>query len=305
MSVAGYQSWFVSARDPGSPRALWIRHTVHRPAQGPASAALWCTLIDRGLTERPFVAKQVFAAQPADGVAGPARFQASASMGQRAARWELEIASAEPPLRPLRPGWLYRAPVPRTKLEATVPDGLISGTLEVDGNVLDVSEWRGTVGHNWGSEHADLWVWLHAADFGTAPEAWLELALARIRVGPVRSPWIAIGALSVGGERIWLGGLGRRPQIEAQPGAMSGRVPSPGAWLELKVSTAKDDAVAVAYEDPSGGSRRVRHAGLASVDLTLHRSGHRDVTMSTSKGVYEYGTRQGMDDIEVEPLPAG
>jgi len=41
MSAGAYESWFVSARDPASPRALWIRHTRHRPRQGPESAAMW------------------------------------------------------------------------------------------------------------------------------------------------------------------------------------------------------------------------------------------------------------------------
>jgi hypothetical protein len=80
-------------------------------------------------------------------------------------------------------------------------DGQVTGLLQVDGREVSVSGWRGTAGHNWGSEHADSWVWLHAADFGAAPEAWLELVLARIRVGPARSPWTAMGALGLGGER--------------------------------------------------------------------------------------------------------
>ena len=305
MSGAGYQSWFVSARDPGSARALWIRHTVHRPRQGPESAALWCTVVDRELFKRPLVVKQVFAAHPAEAFAGPARFLGSASTGQRTARWELDIAASDVPLRPLRPGWLYGAPVPRTKLEANVPDGLISGTLEIDGQAAGVSGWRGTVGHNWGSEHADSWAWLHAAGFGAAPDGWLEVVLARIRVGGARSPWLAMGALNAAGERFWVGGFGRRPRADVQPGALAARIPCPGAWLELSVSTSADDAVTVAYADPSGGSRRVRHTALADVDLTLHRRGHRDITMTTTRGAYEYGTRQGMDEIDVEPLPDG
>jgi hypothetical protein len=52
---------------------------------------------------------------------------------------------------------------------------------------IGVSEWRGTVGHNWGSEHADSWVWLHAAGFGGAPDNWLELVLARMSTAPVRA----------------------------------------------------------------------------------------------------------------------
>lgn len=129
MSAAGYESWFISARDPASPRALWIRHTTHRPRQGPESVALWCTLADRSTGQRPVVVKA---------------------------------------------------------LVAEVPDGLVTGTLDVDGHPVSVSGWRGTVGHNWGSEHAHSWVWLHAAGFAAAPDCWLELVLARIRVGRAR-----------------------------------------------------------------------------------------------------------------------
>jgi hypothetical protein len=306
MSAAGYQSWFLSARDPRSPRALWIRRTVHRPREGQESAALWCTVVDRELFERPFVLKQVFAAPPADAAAGPGKFVGSARMGERSARWDLAITSSDVPLRPLRPGWLYSAPVPRTKLEATVPDGLISGTLDLDGRAVSVSDWRGTVGHNWGSEHADSWVWLHAAGFGGDSDGWLELVLARVRVGRAVTPWLATGGLSAGGERFWLGGFGRRPHADVRPGGLVARIPSPGAAsLELSVSTSAENAVAVSYADPSGGSRRVRHAAIAGVDLTWHRRGLPDVTMTTSQGAYEYGTREGMDEVELEPLPDG
>jgi hypothetical protein len=71
------------------------------------------------------------------------------------------------------------------------------------------------------------------------------------------------------------------------------------------VNAPADDAVAVAYADPSGGSRRVRHAALASVDLTVHREGGPDFTQTTSKGVYEYGASQGMEEVTLEPLPEG
>jgi hypothetical protein len=71
------------------------------------------------------------------------------------------------------------------------------------------------------------------------------------------------------------------------------------------VTTADDDAVAVPYADPRGGTRAVRHAALAQVELTVHRQGEHEVTLSTSRGAYEYGTSQGLPGIELEPLPAG
>jgi hypothetical protein len=251
------------------------------------------------------VVKQVFGTFPSWAAAGPGQFRGEAAMGARAARWDLAITGGQPPLRPLRPPALYRAPLPRTKLEASVPDGLVTGVIELDGHSVGVSGWRGTVGHNWGSEHADSWVWLHAAGFGTAPEAWLELVLARIRIGRARSPWTAMGALSLGGERIPLGGLGRRPVVEAHPGSLTAGVSSPGARLRLTVTAGDEDAVAVAYADPSGGTRAVRHAALATVGVALHRRGERELIMSGGCGAYEFGTREGMWGIVLQPLPEG
>jgi hypothetical protein len=304
MGAGGYESWFVSARDPVSPRALWIRHTRHRAYQGPELAALWCTVIDPDLGQPPAVVKQVFGVFP-DAAAGPGQFRGQAALGHQSARWDLAITGGQPPLRPLRPAVLYRAPLPRTKLEATVPDGQVTGMLGIDGRSVSVSRWRGTVGHNWGSEHADSWVWLHAAGFGTAPEAWLDLVLARVKVGPARSPWTALGALSLGGKRISLGGLGRRLRVDARPGGLTAGVPAPRARLQLSVTTGDDAAVAVVYADPRGGTRAVRHAALASVELTLHRPGARELTLSSDRCAYEYGTRQGMPGIVPQPLPEG
>ena len=200
---------------------------------------------------------------------------------------------------------MYRAPLPRTKLEAPVPDGQVTGSLELDGGTVAVSGWRGTVGHNWGSEHADSWVWLHAAGFGAAPEVWLELVLARIRVGPARSPWTAMGAVSVGGERIVLGGLGRRPEVDARPGRLAAGIPGPHARLQLAVATDDDDPVAVTYTDPRGGTRTVRHAARAAVELTLRRPGQRELTLTGGRGAYEFGTSHDMPGIVPQPLPEG
>src|ERR1700730_8944887 len=107
VSAGGYESWFVSARDPGSPRALWIRHTRHRSGNSRESAALWCTVFDRDQGQRPAVIKQVFGTSPPDAAAGPARFQGEAAIGGRTARWDLAITGGQPPLRPLRPALLY------------------------------------------------------------------------------------------------------------------------------------------------------------------------------------------------------
>jgi hypothetical protein len=246
MGARGYESWFVSARDPVSPRALWIRHTRHRPREGPESAALWCTVIDHDLGQRPTVIKQVFSAFPPEAAAGPGQFRGQAAMGEHSAHWDLVITGQQPPLRPLRPPVLYGAPLPRTKLEAVVPDGQVAGMLQVDGR-----------------------------------------------------------AVSLGGERIALGGLGRRSRVDARPGHLAADVYAPGTRLRLSVTLAEDDRVAVAYADPRGGSRTVTHATLASVELIMRRPGNRELTLSSSHAAYEYGARPPVPGIVPRSLPEG
>ena len=305
MGTGGYESWFVSARGPASAGALWIRHTRLRRRQGPESAALWCIVAGPGLGERPVVVKQVFAAFPASAAAGPGQFRGEATMAGHDGRWDLAITGGQPPLRPLRPAVLYRAPLPRTKLEASVPDGLVTGIVEVSGHRVEVDRWRGTVGHNWGTEHADCWVWLHAVGFDAAPQAWLDLVLAKIKVGPARSPWTAMGAFSLNGRLVPLGGLGRRPRVQAGPGRLTAQIPAPRARLEVTVTARDDGAVAVAYTDPPGGTRAVSHAALATVELAWRPRGETGFTTSTGHGAYEYGTSQGMPGIPLRPLPEG
>jgi hypothetical protein len=300
----GYESWFVSARDAASPRALWIRHTRLRRRGEPELAALWCTVVDRDASPVPVVLKQVFDSFPPGAEAGSARFRGRAALDGRTAQWDLTIAAGAPSFRPLRPAVLYRAPLPRTKLVACVPDGLVSGDLAVDGHRVEIDQWRATVGHNWGTDHADSWVWLHAGGLSGAPEGWLDLVIARIRLGQARSPWMAMGAISLGGEPIRLGGLGRRVEVDARPDSLVASIPSAEGTLTLNVNASDQDTVALAYTDPSGGTRAVTHAAIATVKLTLHRRGEAELSMSASCA-YEHGSAEGHPDLDLRPLPEG
>ena len=114
-----------------------------------------------------------------------------------------------------------------------------------------------------------------------------------------------MGALGLGGERIALGGLGRRSRVDARPGQLAADVYAPGTRLRLSVALAEDDRVAVAYADPRGGTRTVTHAALASVELIMQRPGNRELTLTSSRAAYEYGARQPVPGIVPESLPEG
>ncbi|HEY7077881.1 MAG TPA: hypothetical protein VH418_21035 [Solirubrobacteraceae bacterium] len=297
----GYESWFLSARDPAAPRALWIRHTRWRPAEGRESVALWCTLFD----PEPVAVKQSLDAFPPDARADADGFRGAARAGGHAAEWELAPAGGEPPLRPLRPAALYRAPVPRTKLEAPLPDGIVSGRLTFDSRRVEVAGWRATVGHNWGSEHAERWVWLHAAELEEAPDAWLELVVARVRLGRVVTPWLGGGALSLAGERLPLGGPGRRAAVSAAPGRLQARVSGPRTRVRVAVEAPLAHTVAFAYANPSGGDgREALHAGACAVRLRVERRGRPALELASATGAaYELGVRGGGHGVPLQPFP--
>ena len=78
------------------------------------------------------------------------------------------------------------------------------------------------IGHNWGAEHAERWVWIQGADLGGERGSYFDLAAGRIKVGPVTTPWVANGMLRIDGEEHRLGGFDRilSTKLDEQPTAL-------------------------------------------------------------------------------------
>src|SRR6202051_2256821 len=175
-----YESFYLRAVAPDRPIGAWIRHTVHkRPRQRPRGS-VWCTVFDadRG---PPFMHKLtsdevrvpaggwIAVGNAADDARdaeargdGGARLTPARAQGTcGSASWSLSFSTRETELRHLPWEWLYRAPLPRTKLTSPAPAASFEGALEIGGQrALDLRGWRGMVGHHWGSEHAERWIWL-------------------------------------------------------------------------------------------------------------------------------------------------
>jgi hypothetical protein len=294
-----YESHYLRAVDPERPRGAWIRHTTHqRPGEDP-TGALWCTVWDAEAGP-PYAVKESLPEPPSPEFAG------SASALGRTASWDLSAAGTEPALRHLPRAWMYRAPLPRTKLESPRPDAVFTGWVEADGRRTEVAGWRGMTGHNWGSEHAERWVWLHAVGFAEAPGAWLDIALGRVRIHRAITPWVASGALSLDGQRYRLGGLGRTRStwVEALPGALRAVVGGVGAVIRADVVAPEGQTVAFVYADPRGGEHHVLNCSIAEVRLRVSRPGRPTLELATAfGGAYELGVREAGHGVPVEPFP--
>jgi hypothetical protein len=212
---------------------VWIRYTVHKPPNRPPRGSLWCTVFDLQ-RERPFMHKFTTDALAApadawiavgDAVLGPGRAEGACG----AANWSLRIAATEPELRHLPRAWMYRAPLPRTKLSSPAPAARFDGTLVLaavagqPARTIELRDWVGMVGHNWGSQHAERWIWLHGIDLRETPaprferaDPWLDVAIGRVRIAGATTPWVASGALSLDGQRHRIGGLAARGLLVAE-----------------------------------------------------------------------------------------
>jgi len=301
-----YESFYLRAVDPERPRGAWIRYTTHQRPGRPPTGSLWSTVFDAE-AGAPAAVKQTMPGPVAppgawiaigDAVLGPDGARGSAQAQGRSAAWELAIAGTAEPLRHLPREWMYRAPLPRTKLESPRPDAVFSGWVEAAGRRLDVAGWRGMVGHNWGSEHAEQWVWLHGTAFDGAPDAWLDLSLGRVRAGPFTTPWVANGALSVAGDRYPL----RRVQVIEEPNQCTFKLSGRRVEVRGTVLAPRERFVGWVYADPDGSEHHAVNCSIADMRLRVSRGGGAASELVVSAGAaYELGMRERDHGIQVQP----
>lgn len=321
-SAGHYESFYLKAGDPESPRAVWIRYTVHkRPGQQPAGS-IWLTVFDRA-AGRPRAVKQTAPAGALTtgpdlylGVGDIGAFSPARAVGRiagegREGAWEISVAGDEPPLEHL-PTRLYGAPLPRTKLLTLRPAALFSGWVEIDGRRVELAAWPGMVGHNWGAQHAEQWVWLHGTSFdGRGADSWIDMAMGRVKVGRWTTPWVANGAISLGGERHPLGGIGRAraTKFDARAGRCEFALPGKDLTVTGTVAAPADDTVAWIYADPDGSQHNTLNCSIAELTLTIGGGSGKTpalVELRTGCGAaYEFGSRETNHGIPLEPFRDG
>jgi hypothetical protein len=314
-----YESWYLKAADPEGRHAVWIRYTVHkRPGEAP-EGSIWFTFFDAD-GGRPYAVKQT--AGPGALYIGRGSFIEIGELGGftpkqafgqisgegRSAEWKLEIAGGEELLAHL-PGRLYSTPLPRTKLLTVAPAALFSGQLDAAGQRWELSGWNGMIGHNWGTQHAECWVWLHGADFeDRGKDTWIDIALGRVKVGPWTTPWVANGAISIDGVRHRLGGLGgvRATKVDTAAGHCTLALPGEGLTLTGSTRAPAADTVAWRYADPDGSEHHTLNCSISELELSVSPRQGAPIKLRTQTGAtYEYGSRETGHGIPVEPFSDG
>ncbi|MEM9068686.1 MAG: hypothetical protein AAGE52_09275 [Myxococcota bacterium] len=205
------------------------------------------------------------------------RLDGQAALGEHTIGWSLSYTGDDPPLLLLPPG-LYDAPLPKAKALVGTPMAVFDGELVVDGDTIPIDGWIGSQNHNWGSKHTDQYAWGQVAGFTEAPNAFLELSTARIRIGPFTTPWMTPMVMRLDGEEHRLSGLPRailsnhgRYDEDALVWSFRGR--QGGFELEGEIRGDAENFVALPYDNPPGGTKICLNSKVARCVIDVRHQG--------------------------------
>jgi hypothetical protein len=307
LDAGHYESFYLKACPPVEPLGVWIRYTVHKRPGAAPNGSLWVTLFDGG-AEGPRAHKETRPGPTAGGAdwigVGEAAMRDGAAVGSiDGASWDLRFSTAEQPLFHLPRAWMYRTRLPRTKLLSPVPAARFDGSLQVDGRFVAVEGWRGVIGHNWGAQHAERWIWLHGL---TDDGDWLDAALGKVKLGRFTTPWVARGAVSLGGRRHALGGPGRKLAVREAPNHCEFEIGGRRLQVRGSVSAPHKDFVGWVYADPEGPEHNTVNCSIADMRLDVLRSDAPLLELAV-KGcaAYELGMRERDHGIPIQPFGDG
>jgi hypothetical protein len=208
-----YESNYLKANSPDGRRAFWIKHNILAPADArhPAVLELWCVWYDRD-AGRPVVLEQYLPMDKVAAAKGRLRIEGEQILltdretrttlrqaDGAEASWDLRLAPSEPIVFHFPSDRYYTLRLPKKKLTTPAPRVRFDGWLEVGGVRHSIDGWTGLRGHNWGSEHAWAYAYGNCNLFREDPEALIDMFTAKIRLGPVKSPWLSMAVLRAGG----------------------------------------------------------------------------------------------------------
>ena len=292
-----YESWFVRANHPHKPQAFWIRYTRFIAADDrPSLGELWAIWFDAERDQVIAVKQEVplercrFDTQRLHVEVGGARLidhelHGAADHNGNRIQWSLNYQGDDHSLLFL-PENLYASKLPRAKSVISRPQVSFSGELVVNGETIDLDAWPGSENHNWGSRHTDQYAWGQVAAFDNQPDAFLECITARVKIGPVPSPWMTIACLRLDGEDLMFNRLGSAFRASGKYRFFDWQLDThaDGNRLSARISAPPEHFAALTYYNPVGGSKTCLNSKIASCVALLERPGHAPLALESRHG---------------------
>jgi len=291
-----YESYFQRANHPTLPQAFWIRYTIFSPEGRPQDALgeLWAIYFDAAhgppvalkaefpLSACHFDPSGLLVTLP-DALLHEGVLEGEGSSDVATIRWSLTYRDAQAPLF-LLPDNLYEGGFPKAKSLVGAPLARFDGTLEVNGKVVSVEGWPGSQNHNWGRRHTDHYAWGQVAGFDNAPDAFLECITARVKIGPVWTPFVTWVVVRYEGDT-WafnklLGGAMAEGRFDHNVWTFASS--RGGARVSGRIHAPSTSFVALPYANPPGGTKTCLNTKIAACELTLTRPGRAPVQLHSA-----------------------
>ena len=310
-----YESFFVRANHPHCPQAFWIRYTIFSPKGRPRDAIgeLWAVFFDAE-QNRHVTAKEEYRFTDCDfdvssfrvrvGKATllPNRLEGAIEGKQHSLAWDLEFEGTSPPIL-LLPLQLYQGRFPAAKSVVSLPMACFSGLLTVDGKKVEVAVWVGSQNHNWGSRHTDLYAWGQVAGFDNQPDSFLEVATARLRLGPFWTPPITPIVLRHRQREYSFTRLGQAIRATGKFEYFSWEFASRNEDAEIvaTISAPREAFVGLRYYNPPGGIKHCLNSKIASCTLRLRdrRAGTTEVLETRNRAAFEILTDDEKHAVDI------
>ncbi len=281
-----YESYFLRANHPSRPLAFWIRYTIFSPHNNPGRALgeLWFMYFD-GETGKHTAAKKElpidlcrFSGDSLRVSVGGATLERGALKGEILGEktkvlWNLTYSGNEAPLFDFPEGYYYRG-FPKAKVLVGLPLAVFRGELSVNGKKVKIEGWTGSENHNWGSKHTDHYAWGQVAGFENSMTTFLELATARIKLGPFWTPFMTPLVLRHGGKEYALNNLGSTlGRASFKYFDWNFKAEGDDINLQGTIRADRKDFVCLPYYNPPGGTKFCLNSKIASCRLVIRRKG--------------------------------
>ncbi|MCE9600485.1 MAG: hypothetical protein K8S54_21180 [Spirochaetia bacterium] len=277
-----YESFFQRANHPELPLAFWIRYTIFNPHKQPENAIgeLWAIYFDGQTGQHTAVKSEFpmsecsfdqksFNVKVSDSILSDGKLRGDAVHSNGKIEWDLSFTTDHQPLFDF-PLSMYQAALPRAKVLVGHPLARFNGNLKVNGRSIPIENWIGSQNHNWGSKHTDHYAWGQVAGFQKFPETFLELATARLKIGPIWTPAMTPIVLRHRGKEYRLNSL-----IETLRRASFGyfwwdfQANTPEIQIKGQIRATRNDFICLKYYNPPGGFKYCLNSKIASCHLEI------------------------------------
>jgi len=295
-----YESNYLKANSPDGQWGLWVKHNLLRPPEGPGIGEFWIILSRADAP--PIVAKREVALDQiqlrSDAISiesnGISLTPSTANGSIADIQWKLRLSGADTPLMHFPWDWMYTAGFPKKKALTPAPHLRFDGKIQVGNQSIDVSNWTGLRGHNWGREHAWTYAYGNCHLWADGERRTFDGFSARIRLpGGLKSPWLSTLVsrqpdCAINRPADWFGGV----QLTPTSWALS------KAQHHLEMSTTPERMVGLRYAHPDGSESYCYNTKFAQTQWTV-----KDRTFHSDKGEFESLFSTPADGIPLHPKP--